>query len=82
LVLIESPLYAIAFFEYCLLTSKFDSTCQVGIGLDDTFIICNAFSRTDPSNDVVDRIVEVIEGVGSSIFVSTLSTLRFSSSAV
>lgn len=48
---------------------------MVGIGLDDTFIITGAFGRTDPSLDVVDRIVLVIEEVGVSITVSTLTTV-------
>jgi len=42
---------------------------------DDTFIICNAFAATDPTEDVVERIVQVMEEVGPSIFISTLTTV-------
>jgi len=47
----------------------------VGIGLDDTFIICGALSRTDARQDIVDRIVEVMEEVGVSVAFTTLTTV-------
>lgn len=66
LFLIGVPLSSIAYlFPYAML----------GFGLDDTFILTGAFSRTDPEKDVVERVVETIEEVGMSITVSTLTTV-------
>ena len=47
----------------------------MGIGLDDTFIICGALSRTDARQDIVDRIVEAMEEVGVSVAFTTLTTV-------
>ena len=49
-----------------------------GIGLDDTFIVMGAYTRTDPSLDITERIHETVEEVGTSITLTTLtSTLAF-----
>jgi Niemann-Pick C1 protein len=47
---------------------------MVGIGLDDTFIITGALSRTDPKHDLQDRMEQVMNEIGISISVSTLTT--------
>ena len=46
-----------------------------GVGLDDTFIIMGEYSRTDPRKKPTDRVVETMEVVGLSIFVTTLTTM-------
>jgi Niemann-Pick C1 protein len=46
-----------------------------GVGLDDTFIVTGAFFRTDPNKDTVERIRETMEEVGSSISLTTITTM-------
>ena len=46
-----------------------------GVGLDDPFIIMGEYSRTDPRKDPVQRVIETMEVVGLSIFVTTLTTM-------
>jgi Niemann-Pick C1 protein len=48
---------------------------MVGIGLDDTFIMTGALARTNPRDDVVDRVVYVMEEVGIGITSSTVTTV-------
>ena len=49
-----------------------------GVGLDDAFIISGAFSRTDHSKNVVDRINDTMEDIGATILLTTLtSSLAF-----
>ena len=51
-----------------------------GIGLDDIFIIICEYERLDPSKNAVDRIQEIIDITGISIFLTTLtSVLAFAS---
>jgi len=45
-----------------------------GIGLDDSFIIHDAYSRTNHRMDPVDRVRETFQEVGVSIFLTTLTT--------
>jgi len=47
---------------------------MVGIGLDDTFILTGEYGRTDRNKNVVDRVGDVMEKVGISVSVSTLTT--------
>ena len=35
----------------------------LGLGVDDSFVICNAFGRTDPRKSIPDRMAE---GLGTS----------------
>jgi len=46
-----------------------------GVGLDDTFIITGAYFRTDPTKDVVKRVEEVMDNVGLSISLTTITTM-------
>lgn len=46
-----------------------------GVGLDDTFIITGAYFRTSPKKDTVERIHETMEEVGSSISLTTITTM-------
>jgi len=46
-----------------------------GIGLDDAFILYGAFKRTDKKKDVVDRIEDAIEEIGTSIFATTITSI-------
>jgi Niemann-Pick C1 protein len=49
-----------------------------GVGLDDAFIICGGYDRTDPTNEPEDRIHATIKDIGISITISTItSTLAF-----
>ena len=50
--------------------------CQntVGVGLDDTFIITSAFSRTRQGKSIEERIRDTMEDVGLSITVTTVTT--------
>eukprot|EP00545_Synedropsis_sp_CCMP1620_P000302 CAMPEP_0119016022 /NCGR_PEP_ID=MMETSP1176-20130426/11775_1 /TAXON_ID=265551 /ORGANISM="Synedropsis recta cf, Strain CCMP1620" /LENGTH=917 /DNA_ID=CAMNT_0006969347 /DNA_START=47 /DNA_END=2800 /DNA_ORIENTATION=+ len=50
-----------------------------GVGLDDAFIITGSFFRLDPtSKDAVERVREMIDDIGMSIFLTTLtSSLAF-----
>lgn len=45
-----------------------------GVGLDDAFIICGAYDRTDPMQEPEDRIRATIQDIGISITISTLTT--------
>eukprot|EP00594_Rhizosolenia_setigera_P018304 CAMPEP_0178975586 /NCGR_PEP_ID=MMETSP0789-20121207/23259_1 /TAXON_ID=3005 /ORGANISM="Rhizosolenia setigera, Strain CCMP 1694" /LENGTH=811 /DNA_ID=CAMNT_0020664377 /DNA_START=229 /DNA_END=2661 /DNA_ORIENTATION=- len=47
----------------------------LGIGLDDTFIITGCLDRTDPNNDFVVRVEEAMNEAGSSITVSSITTI-------
>mmetsp|Transcript_30782 Transcript_30782/g.46689 ORF Transcript_30782/g.46689 Transcript_30782/m.46689 type:complete len:912 (-) Transcript_30782:62-2797(-) len=47
---------------------------MVGIGLDDTFILTGEYGRTDSNKNVVDRIGDMIQKVGISVAVSTMTT--------
>jgi Niemann-Pick C1 protein len=49
-----------------------------GVGLDDAFIICGGYDRTDPMKEPGDRIHATIKDIGISITLSTItSTLAF-----
>jgi Niemann-Pick C1 protein len=49
-----------------------------GVGLDDAFIICGGYDRTDPMKEPGDRIHATIKDIGISITISTItSTLAF-----
>jgi Niemann-Pick C1 protein len=49
-----------------------------GVGLDDAFIICGGYDRTDPTKESEDRIHATIKDIGISITISTItSTLAF-----
>jgi len=48
---------------------------MLGIGLDDTFIVTGAYSRTDPEKPVLNRIEVCVNEVAISIVVSTLTTV-------
>eukprot|EP00978_Attheya_sp_CCMP212_P012122 scaffold30130_cov58-Attheya_sp.AAC.4 len=45
-----------------------------GVGLDDAFVISGAFNRTSNKNDSVERMMEAMEEVGSSVIMTTLTT--------
>jgi uncharacterized membrane protein len=45
-----------------------------GIGLDDTFIITGAYFRTGHIKDTVERIERVMESVGLSILITSVTT--------
>jgi predicted exporter len=45
------------------------------VGLDDTFIITGAYFRTDPEKEPAERIREVMQEVGLSISVTTMTTV-------
>lgn len=45
-----------------------------GVGLDDTFIIYGAWERTDSRKSIPDRVREVMEEVGLTITMTTLTT--------
>eukprot|EP00978_Attheya_sp_CCMP212_P018897 scaffold52251_cov47-Attheya_sp.AAC.1 len=45
-----------------------------GVGLDDAFVISGAFNRTSVNKDPVDRMMEAMEEVGSSVIMTTLTT--------
>jgi Niemann-Pick C1 protein len=45
-----------------------------GIGLDDSFIMTGSFYRTDPKKSILDRIEEMMEDVGMSITITTLTS--------
>lgn len=47
---------------------------MVGVALDDTFILVEAFNRTDQEKIAVDRVEDAINKVGMSIFISTLTS--------
>jgi len=58
-------------------------TAVYRVGLDDAFIISGAFSRTDHTKNVVDRIDDTMEDIGGTILLTTLtSTLAFALGAV
>lgn len=61
----------------CVCFSCHHATTRVvfGVGLDDTFIIMGEYSRTDPRKTPKQRVVETVEVVGLSIFVTTLTTM-------
>lgn len=46
-----------------------------GVGLDDTFIITGAYFRTDPKKETAERIHETMVEVGSSISLTTITTM-------
>lgn len=46
-----------------------------GVGLDDCFIIMGAYFRTDPSIDPVERVRLTMSEVGSSISLTTITTM-------
>jgi Niemann-Pick C1 protein len=49
-----------------------------GVGLDDAFIICGGYDRTDPMKEAKERVHATIHDIGISITISTLtSTLAF-----
>jgi Niemann-Pick C1 protein len=49
-----------------------------GVGLDDAFIICGGYDRTDPTREPEDRIHATIRDIGISITISTItSTVAF-----
>ncbi|CAB9519465.1 Pick C1-like protein 1 [Seminavis robusta] len=45
-----------------------------GVGLDDTFIITGGFARTNPEDDIEERIRQTLKDVGLSISVTTITT--------
>lgn len=45
-----------------------------GIGLDDTFVITGAYFRTGHIKDTVERIGRVMESVGLSILITSVTT--------
>jgi Niemann-Pick C1 protein len=45
-----------------------------GVGLDDAFIICGGYDRTDPTKEPEDRIHATIKDIGISITISTITT--------
>eukprot|EP00550_Attheya_septentrionalis_P008425 CAMPEP_0198284360 /NCGR_PEP_ID=MMETSP1449-20131203/3837_1 /TAXON_ID=420275 /ORGANISM="Attheya septentrionalis, Strain CCMP2084" /LENGTH=917 /DNA_ID=CAMNT_0043981389 /DNA_START=103 /DNA_END=2856 /DNA_ORIENTATION=+ len=45
-----------------------------GVGLDDAFVISGAFNRTSNKKDSVERMMEAMEDVGSSVIMTTLTT--------
>ena len=48
---------------------------MLGIGLDDTFILTDAFERSDPKKRSQERVIDVMNSVGMSITLSTLTTV-------
>lgn len=49
-----------------------------GVGLDDSFLLFNAYERTDSKKEAIDRIADAIDEIGVSMFVTTAtSTLAF-----
>ena len=49
-----------------------------GLGLDDAFILSGSYSRTDIRKDPVERVHDMVEDVGISVTITTLtSTLAF-----
>mmetsp|Transcript_8078 Transcript_8078/g.29371 ORF Transcript_8078/g.29371 Transcript_8078/m.29371 type:complete len:963 (-) Transcript_8078:272-3160(-) len=45
----------------------------IGIGVDDSFVIMNAFDRTDPKKPVPERIADTLAHAGVSIMVTSLT---------
>ena len=45
-----------------------------GVGLDDTYIIVGEFLRLDHIKDTVERVERVMESVGISILITSLTT--------
>ena len=45
-----------------------------GIGLDDAFIVSGAYIRTDPRQSPEERVLETIEEIGMSIFLTTVTS--------
>jgi len=67
-----------------LCTVPFTSMTQIlpfvffGVGLDDTFIMTGSFFRTDPSKTIEERVYDMTEDIGMSIFLTTFtSSLAF-----
>eukprot|EP01025_Chloroclados_australasicus_P010600 TRINITY_DN1437_c0_g1_i3.p1 TRINITY_DN1437_c0_g1~~TRINITY_DN1437_c0_g1_i3.p1 ORF type:complete len:950 (+),score=108.56 TRINITY_DN1437_c0_g1_i3:595-3444(+) len=59
-----------------LFTSALDSVLPfllVGIGVDDTFVLVNAYDNTDPTKPVNLRIAEMYAAAGSSVTVTSLT---------
>ena len=50
----------------------------LGIGLDDSFLLKNAYERSDPNKSTVDRIEDTMDEVGISIAMTSFtSSLAF-----
>ena len=47
----------------------------VGIGIDDAFVIVNAFDRTDDSLDIPERVGQAMGRVGVSITLTSLTDI-------
>lgn len=47
----------------------------LGIGIDDAFIISNAFQRTDPSLHPKERLVQVLEEVGPAVLLTSATDI-------
>merc|ERR1719223_1964992 len=45
----------------------------LGIGVDDSFVIMNAFDHTDPTMDPPRRMAEALSHAGASIMVTSLT---------
>ena len=46
----------------------------LGIGLDDSFLLMNAYERTSPEDDITTRISASVDDVGASIAMTTLTS--------